>query len=52
MAVKKKFVKDSVTLTVVVGSKARIETRINSAKSSKLGPFKKTRIVPTLVIAQ
>ena len=40
---------DSVSLIVVIGSKARIETRIKSAKSSKLGPFKNTRIVPTLV---
>ena len=46
---KEKFDKDSLSLTVVVGSKARIETRIKSAKSSKLGPFKNTRIVPTLV---
>ena len=36
-------------LTVVVGSKARIETRIKSTKSLKLGPFKNTTIVPTLV---
>ena len=32
------------------GSKARIKTRIISAKSSKLEPFKNTRIVPTLNI--
>ena len=46
------FVKDIICFTVDLGSKARIETRIKSAKSSKLGPFKNTRIVPTLAVSE
>ena len=36
--------------TMVAGSKTRIETRIKSAKSSKLEPLKNTRTVPTLLM--
>ena len=37
--------------TVLVGSKARIETRVKFLKNSKLEPLKNPKIVPTLVIS-